>query len=74
MSGTDGRYTASTGPFNGEDRLLLARLDERTRAIHEQLEKFVTKETFRPVMLITYGMMASMALGLLGAVIKSVLK
>ena len=47
MSGTDGRYTASTGPFNGEDRLLLARLDERTRAIHEQLEKFVTKETFR---------------------------
>ena len=74
MSGTDDRYTASTGPFNGEDRLLLARLDERTRAIHQQLEKFVTKETFRPVMLITYGMMASMALGLLGAVIKSVLK
>ena len=74
MSGTDSRYTGSTGPFNGEDRLLLARLDERTRAIHEQLEKFVTKETFRPVMLITYGMMASMALGLLGAVIKSVLK
>ena len=48
MSGTDDRYTASTGPFNGEDRLLLARLDERTRAIHQQLEKFVTKETYPP--------------------------
>lgn len=74
MSGTGDRYTASTGPFNGEDRMLLARLDERTRAIHDRLGNFVTKETFRPVMLIAYGMMASIALALLGAVIKSVLK
>ena len=74
MSGADDGYAASTGPFNGEDRVLLARLDERTRAIHDRLEQFVTKETFRPVMLITYGMMAAIALGLLGAVMKSVLR
>ncbi len=36
------------GPFNGEDRALLARLDERTRAMHDRLESFVTKEAFRP--------------------------
>ena len=74
MSGADDRYAAATGPFNGEDRLLLARLDERTRAIHERLEKFVTKETFRPVMLITYGMMAAIALGLLGAAMEKLLR
>jgi len=68
------RYLASTLPFNGEDRALLARLDERTRAIQEKLEDFVTKESFRPVMLITYGMMASLALTLLGALLKTVLR
>ena len=70
----DDRYTESAAPFNGEDRLLLARLDERTHAIHQQLEKFVTRDSFRPVMLITYGMMASIALGLLGAVLEMVLR
>ena len=74
MDPTDPRYTESVRPFNGEDRVLLARLDERTRAIHDRLEQFVTKETFRPVMLITYGMMASVALGLLGAVLEKVLR
>ena len=74
MDRTDERYTASARPFNGEDRVLLARLDERTRAIHDRLERFVTKESFRPVMLITYGMMASVALGLLGAVLEKVLR
>ncbi|MCY4551489.1 MAG: hypothetical protein OXC28_24350 [Defluviicoccus sp.] len=74
MDPTDARYTESVRPFNGEDRVLLARLDERTRAIHDRLEQFVTKETFRPVMLITYGMMASVALGLLGAVLEKVLR
>ena len=74
MSGPAEPRTSSARPFDGEDRMLLARLDERTRAIHEQLEKFVTKETFRPVMLITYGMMASIALGLLGAVMEKVLR
>ncbi len=74
MDPTDARYTESARPFNGEDRVLLARLDERTRAIHDRLEQFVTKETFRPVMLITYGMMASVALGLLGAVLEKVLR
>ena len=72
--GVDDRYTSSAKPFNGEDRMLLARLDERTQAIHQQLEKFVTKESFRPVMLIAYGMMASIALALLGAVLESVLR
>ncbi len=67
------RYTASAAPFNGEDRLLLARLDERTRAIHQQLETFVTRDSFRPVMLIAYGTMASAALALLGAVVERVL-
>ena len=71
--GGDDRYTSSAAPFNGEDRLLLARLDERTHAIHQQLEKFVTRDSFRPVMLIAYGMMASIALALLGAVLESVL-
>ncbi len=66
-------YVSSAKPFNGEDRELLVRLDERTKAIHQQLETFVTKESFRPVMLIAYGMMASIALTLLGAVIRSVL-
>ena len=70
MNGTGGRDAA---PFNGEDRALLARLDERTQAIHQQLEKFVTRDSFRPVMLITYGMMASIALALLGAVLEQVL-
>ena len=74
MDRTDDRHSASTRPFDGEDRMLLARLDERTRAIHDRLEQFVTKETFRPVMLITYGMMASVALGLLGAVLEKVLR
>ena len=74
MDRTDERYTASARPFNGEDRVLLARLDERTRAIHERLEAFVTKESFRPVMLIAYGMMASVGLGLLGAVLEKVLR
>ena len=67
------RYTAPAAPFNGEDRLLLARLDERTRAIHQQLETFVTRDSFRPVMLIAYGTMASAALALLGAVLERVL-
>lgn len=71
--GGDDRYTSSAAPFNGEDRLLLARLDERTHAIHQQLGKFVTRDSFRPVMLIAYGMMASIALALLGAVLESVL-
>ena len=71
--GADDRYTSSAAPFNGEDRLLLARLDERTRAIHQQLETFVTRDSFRPVMLIAYGTMASMALALLGAVLEQVL-
>ena len=74
MDRNDDGYTASARPFNGEDRVLLARLDERTRAIHDRLEEFVTKESFRPVMLITYGMMASIALGLLGAVLEKVLR
>ena len=74
MSGAaDDRYTSSAAPFNGEDRLLLARLDERTRAIHQQLGTFVTRDSFRPVMLIAYGMMATVALALLGAVLDQVL-
>ena len=67
-------YVGSALPFNGMDRALLARLDERTHAIVEKLEGFVTKESFRPVMWISYGMMASLGLTLLGALLKTVLK
>ena len=61
------------GPFNGEDRALLARLDERTQAMHERLECFVTKEAFRPVALVAYGLMGGVSLSVLGAVIALVI-
>tara|TARA_Y100000310_G_C20360120_1_gene658582 strand:+ start:389 stop:619 length:231 start_codon:yes stop_codon:yes gene_type:complete len=66
-------YIQSTQPFNGKDRMLLARLDERTQNIEDKLETFVTKESFHPVKLIAYGLIGTIALGVITAILKSVI-
>ena len=67
------QYRKSELPFNGQDRQLLARLDERTKAMQGQLNQFVTKEAFKPVMLIAYGIMTAIATGVLGSLLALIL-
>ena len=67
------QYRVSKLPFNGEDRALLARLDERTKAMQKLLDQFVTKEAFKPVMMIAYGIMATIATGVIGSLLALIL-
>ncbi len=60
-----------TGGFNGADRELLIRLEERTRLMELQM---VTKDAFYPVRLISYGLAGGALLTVLGAVLATVMK
>lgn len=68
------------GTFNSKDRQLLARLDERTAhierdliAIRADLLRYVTKEAFRPVMLIAYGLAGGTLITVLGVLVSTVI-
>jgi len=45
--------------MNGETEAKIARIDERTKYIKENLEKFVTKDEFLPVKRIVYGLVGA---------------
>ncbi len=66
-------YITSKDPFNGRDRMLLARLDERTQNIEDKLETFVTKESFIPVRIIAYGLIGTIGIGVVAAILKSII-
>lgn len=61
------------GEMTGDDPALLARLDERTKSIVDELKALrgglVTLDRFRPVEMLVYGMAGVMLLSLLGAII-----
>lgn len=57
-----------------EDDDLLVRIDERVKVILEKLDDYVTKEEFRPVQRIVYGLVGGALLTMLGAVIALVIK
>lgn len=61
------------GEMAGDDPALLARLDERTKSIVDELKALrgglVTLDRFRPVEMLVYGMAGTMLLSLLGAII-----
>jgi len=57
-----------------EDDDLLARIDERVQIILERMDGYVTKEEFRPVQRIVYGLVGGVLLTMLGAVIALVIK
>jgi hypothetical protein len=48
--------------------VLLARIDERTKAIQDDMMEFVTREEFLPVQRIVYGIVA-LALSAVGAAV-----
>lgn len=58
--------------FQNGDRILLARLDERSREIETRLEKMITRAEFQPVKNAVYGLVALILLGFGTAVIKLV--
>lgn len=60
--------------FNGKDRELLIRLDERTQGIETRMDNFITKDTFYPVKLIAYGLAGGALLTILGGVLATILK
>ncbi len=52
-----------------EDSELLARIDERTKAMAERMDDFVTKSEFAPVRSIVFGMVGAVLLAVLGALL-----
>ena len=59
------------GDFNGKDRELLVRLEERMKHMERHM---VTKDSFFPVKLISYGLAGGALLTVLGGVLATVLK
>ena len=59
--------------FNGKDRDLLVRLEERSRQMELQIAKMVTKDAFYPVKLISYGLAGGALLTVLGGLLATVL-
>ena len=76
---TPDEYRAEAkGVFNGRDRALLARIDERVSGalteVKEIRDKYVTKAEFAPVKTFVYGMVAATSITVLGAVLALVVK
>lgn len=66
------------GQFNGRDRALLARIDERVQGALNEVktirDTYVTKAEFAPVKTFVYGMVAATSLTVLGAVLALVVR
>jgi hypothetical protein len=52
-----------------EDSELLARIDERTKAMSDRMDDFVTRAEFAPVRSIAFGMVAAILLAVLGVLL-----
>jgi hypothetical protein len=57
-----------------DDEHLLARIDERVKHIERLVEDFVRRHEFRPVQMISFGMVAVLLSALLAAIVSQVLR
>ena len=71
--------TMSSGS-NSDEHGLLGRLDERTEAISKRLERieqsfqdYVTKDRYKPVELIAYGLVSGVVITVLGALLAQII-
>lgn len=65
---------------NSDEQGLLGRLDERTKAISKRLERteqslqdYVTKDRYKPVELIAYGLVGGVVITVLGALLAQII-
>ena len=59
---------------NNDDEHLLARIDERVKHIEQMVAEFVRRHEFKPVQMISFGMVALMLSSLIAAIVAQVLK
>lgn len=56
-----------------DEKVLLARMDERTKNIEKSLKEFVRRDEFMPVKLIAFGLIGASTIALLSAVLATVI-